>query len=113
MIKGQEMNSGNCSLKINDNVIVITGSDKGRRGKILKIDRRKGRVIVEGVNKRNKNMKKSQEHPKGGVLNIEFPINLSNVQLFCDKCKKGRRIAVQMKDDNKIRVCRSCGKSLD
>jgi len=112
-MKTQEISNANCSLKVNDNVIVITGSDRGRRGKILKINRRKGRVVVEGVNKRNKNVKKSQEHPKGGVLNIEFPIDLSNVQLFCEKCKKGRRIGFLLKDDSKKRTCRSCGKSID
>jgi large subunit ribosomal protein L24 len=100
-------------LKVNDSVIVITGSDRGRKGKILKIDRRKGRVIVEGVNKRNKNMKASQENPKGGKINIEFPIAISNVQLFCEKCKKGTRIGVQQKDKVKARVCRVCGKSID
>lgn len=111
-MNNQEMN-GNKNLKVNDVVTVISGSDKGRRGKILKIDRKKGRVVIEGVNKRNKNLKKSQDNPKGGKISIEFPINLSNIQIFCDKCKKGRRIAFQVKDDKKTRVCRSCGKSLD
>ncbi len=100
-------------LKVNDNVIVITGSDRGRKGKILRIDRKNGRVIVEGVNKRNKNVKATQENPKGGKINIEFPINISNVQLYCDKCKKGSRIGIQQKEDNKTRVCRECGKSFD
>ncbi|MBN1531947.1 MAG: 50S ribosomal protein L24 [Spirochaetes bacterium] len=103
----------NSKLKVNDNVIVITGSDRGRKGKILKIDRKKGRVIVEGVNKKNKNMRATQENPKGGKISIEFPIAISNVLLFCDKCKKGTRIGVQQKDKTKSRVCRACGKSID
>lgn len=100
-------------LKVNDNVIIVSGADRGRRGKILKIDRKKGRVVVEGVNKKHKNMRASQENPKGGIINIEFPINISNVQLFCEKCKKGTRIGIQKKDNASLRVCRKCGKSIE
>ncbi len=103
----------NTRLKIDDTVVVTAGSDRGRRGKILKLDRKNGRVIVEGVNKKKKYIRASQENPKGGVLTIEFPIDLSNVMLFCEKCKKGVRVGVEVKDKNKTRVCRKCGKSLD
>lgn len=100
-------------IKKDDTVIVKTGADSGKRGKVLSIDKKKGRIIVEGINKRNKFFKKTQEHPKGGVQNKEFPINISNVMLFCEKCKKGVRIGIEMKNDEKTRVCRKCGKSLD
>ncbi len=100
-------------LKVNDNVVVTAGADRGRRGKILKIGKKAGRVIVEGINKRNKRLKATQENPKGSVLNIEFPINISNVMVFCDKCKKGVRIGVLVKDGKKNRVCKKCGKNLD
>jgi large subunit ribosomal protein L24 len=101
------------NLKKNDNVVVITGSDKGRRGKILFIDVKKGRVVVEGVNKKKKFVRPSQENPKGGAISLEFPIDISNVALFCEKCKKGVRIGMQIKDDSKIRVCKKCGKNMD
>ena len=100
-------------LKVNDNVVVVSGTERGKRGKILKVNKEKGRVIVEGVNKRNKFVRASQENPKGGMINIEFPIALSNIMIFCDKCKKPSRIGVEIKDDMKVRVCRKCGKSLD
>jgi len=99
-------------IKVNDNVVVISGADKGRRGKVLKIDRKSGRVIVEGVNKRNKFLRPTQENPKGGSVNIEFPVNLTNVMIFCEKCKKGVRIGIERKNDNKVRVCKKCGKSI-
>ena len=51
--------------------------------------------------------------PKGGTVNVEFPIDISNVMIFCDKCKKGVRIGIQYKDKNRIRVCRKCGKNFD
>jgi large subunit ribosomal protein L24 len=100
-------------LKKNDDVVMIAGSDKGKRGKILLVDPDKGRVVVEGVNKKTKHMRATQDNPKGGILKIERPVAVSNVLVFCDKCKKGVRLGTKLKDDKKIRVCRKCGKSLD
>ncbi|HNX57929.1 MAG TPA: 50S ribosomal protein L24 [Spirochaetota bacterium] len=100
-------------LKKNDEVMVIAGSDKGKRGKVLVVDTVKGRVLVEGVNKKTKHVKATQDNPKGGILHIEKPVAVSNVLFYCDKCKKGVRLGVQSKDEKKIRVCRKCGKSLD
>lgn len=105
--------SCNSNLKKNDSVVVTSGAFKGKRGKILKISKDRGRIVVEGINKRNKYIKPSQEHPQGGMINIEFPIHISNVMYFCDKCKKGIRIAVETKEKSKNRICRTCGKSLD
>jgi len=103
----------NTKLKVNDNVVVISGSEQGRRGKILHLNRDKNRVIVEGVNKRQKFVRPSQENPKGGSITKEFPIHLSNVMYFCDKCKKGVRLSIAVTDKDKSRVCSKCGKSLD
>lgn len=100
-------------IKVKDNVVVVAGSDRGRRGKVLKVSADAGRVIVEGINKKNKKLKPGPEQPKGGMVNIEYPIDISNVMIFCDKCKKGVRIGVQIKDKGKTRVCRKCGKGID
>jgi large subunit ribosomal protein L24 len=100
-------------IKVNDNVVVVAGSERGKRGKILKLGVKRGRVIVEGINKRNKYIKPGPESPQGGVVNIEFPLDLSNVMIFCDKCKKGVRIGIESKDGKKTRVCKTCGKNLD
>ena len=61
------------SLKKNDNVVVVTGSDRGKRGKVLFIDRKKGKIVVEGINKKKKFVRPSQENPKGGIIRLEFP----------------------------------------
>ena len=106
-------NTPRTRLKVNDNVVVVAGTERGKRGKILKVFREKGRVIVEGINKRNKFVRPTQENPKGGSVNIEFPIALSNVMVFCEKCKKPVRLGIEIKDDVKIRVCKKCGKSFD
>jgi len=100
-------------LKKNDNVVVVSGKDRGRRGKILLIDTAKGRVVVEGVNKKKKFVRPSQQNPKGGVISLENAIGISNVMLFCEKCKKGVRIGMQPRDKGKTRVCKGCGKSFD
>lgn len=100
-------------LKINDSVVVNSGSNRGKRGKVLKVDRTKGRIIVEGVNKRNKYLKPSQENPQGRMVTLEFPIHISNVMYFCDKCKKGTRIGIEMTNKSKTRICKSCSKSID
>ncbi len=100
-------------IKVGDNVVVISGASAGKRGKVLAINKEKARVVVEGVNKRDKYLRPSQANPQGGKVNIEFPIHISNVMYFCDKCKKGTRIGIQVKDNNKTRVCKGCGKSID
>ncbi len=100
-------------LKKNDNVVVVTGSDRGRRGKILLIDRKRGRVVVEGINKKQKFVRPSQENPKGGMVTKEVAISISNVMYFCDKCKQGVRIGVKESDKANQRICKKCGKTLD
>ena len=101
-------------IKVNDNVVVISGVERGRRGKVLHINVRDNRVIVEGINKHTKFMRPNQENPNGGSINREFPIHLSNVQYFCDKCKKGIKVKYSLTEKNtKNRVCPKCGKGLD
>lgn len=101
-------------LKKEDQVVVISGNDRGKRGKVLLVDEKKNRVVVEGINKRKKNLKQNQtQDGKGGIIQIEFPINLSNVMYFCEKCKKGVRLGVEVNDKSKARVCKKCGKKLD
>ncbi|HRX15361.1 MAG: 50S ribosomal protein L24 [Spirochaetes bacterium] len=101
-------------IKKEDQVVVISGSDKGKRGKVLFVDNEKNRVLVEGVNKKKKHIKKAQSpNGQGGILDMEFPMKLSKVMFFCEKCKKGVRVGKEISGDNKYRICRKCGKRLD
>jgi len=100
-------------LKVNDNVVVISGADRGKRGKVLKIDQASNKVIVEGINKKTKYLRATQENPQGGMINIEFPINISNVMYFCDKSKKPTRIGIEISDNSKTRISKKSGKSID
>ena len=103
----------NTKLKKDDQVVVVSGADRGKRGKILFIDKKRNRVVVEGVNKRNKYIKQQQEGQKSGQVTIEFPINITNVMLFCEKCKKPTRIGIAVSEKEKTRTCKKCGKSLE
>ena len=70
-----------CHVKKGDNVVVIAGDDKGKSGKVLQINTQKGRAIVEGLNIAKKHMKKTEENPQGGVIDMEAPIAISNLKV--------------------------------
>jgi large subunit ribosomal protein L24 len=98
-------------LKVNDEVIVIAGKHKKSRGQILRIDREKQQVVVKGVNLRKRFTRPTQENPKGGVIEIEMPIALSNVQYYDSKEKKPTRIAYgQDKNGKKLRYSVASGR---
>lgn len=100
-------------LKKNDTVVVIAGKDKGKRGKVLKVDTKADMVLVEGVNQKKKYTRATQEGTQGSLVHVERPVNPSNVMFFCEKCKKGVRLGITKKDAAKSRVCKKCGKSID
>jgi large subunit ribosomal protein L24 len=95
-------------LKKGDKVQVIAGKDKGKKGKILRVDRENNAVIVEGVNLRKKHSKASQKNPQGGIIQSEGPLNISNVQLLCSSCGELTRPLVKISDKERIRACRKC-----
>ena len=98
-------------LKKEDNVQVITGKDKGKKGRVLKILRDKDRVVVEGINMVKKAQKKKNQQDRGGIIEIEAAIHISNVAIVCRKCGPVRT-GYKMEGDKKIRVCRKCGEAL-
>jgi large subunit ribosomal protein L24 len=100
-------------IKSGDTVEVITGADRGDRARVLKIDHAAGKLVVEGVNRVYKHVRKSQKHPQGGRLSKEMPIQLSNVQLVCESCKQAVRTGVRRQSDGgKERFCKKCGANL-
>jgi large subunit ribosomal protein L24 len=86
-------------LKKGDNVTVISGNSKGSTGKILFVNREKGRVIVEGVNIMHRHTKPSQKNQQGGIVKREAPINISNVMLICPKTNEPTRIGMEVIKD--------------
>ncbi|MCP5514059.1 MAG: 50S ribosomal protein L24 [Spirochaetales bacterium] len=98
-------------LKKDDLVKIVTGKEKGKSGKIVRIDRIKGRVIVSGLNMIKKAKKPRKQGEKGGIVEIEAPIDISNVMIVCKKCGP-TRIGVEISGDNKVRKCKKCGEVL-
>ncbi len=105
------------NVKVKDTVLVITGKDKGRRGAVLSIDRVKNRAIVEGVNMMKKHVKANpRQGVKGGVLEREAPLSVSNLMLICPRCGSPTRVGQELLNDGgKARKCKraDCGQQLD
>lgn len=100
-------------IKANDTVEVMAGDDRGQRGKVLTVDRQAGRVVVEGVNRVYKHVRRSQKNPQGGRLSKEMPVQMSNVALVCPKCGKPTRVGARfLEDGSKERYCKKCGASV-
>lgn len=91
-----------------DNVIIISGKDRGRRGKVLRVFPKRRRITVEGINSKKKHVRPKKSGEKGQIVEIVSPINVSNVKLICPKCQKGARIGYKIKERDKLRVCRRC-----
>lgn len=100
-------------VKINDDVIVLTGKEKGKNGKIIKINRKSGKVLVEGLNMVQKTKKSTQENPDGGFVKKESFLDISNVALVSPKTNKATRVRIETRDDKKVRVAVACGPLLD
>jgi large subunit ribosomal protein L24 len=93
-----------------DTVVVIAGKEKGKRGRILRVATDKARVVVERVNMVKRHTKPTQANPRGGILEKEGTIAMSNLALWCGKCSKGRRAKAEIRDgQKKRRMCVKCG----
>jgi large subunit ribosomal protein L24 len=99
-------------VKKNDNVMVTTGKDKGKTGKVLRINYKTDRIIVEKVNMVKRHVKASQK-TKGGIMERESSLHVSNVMIYCDKCSKPVRVGTKIVDSKKVRYCRKCDEVFD
>jgi len=100
-----------------DQVMVVSGKEAGKSGKVLRVDREKRRVVIERLNMQKKHSRPNpKKNPQGGVIEREGPIDASNVMLVCPACGQATRVGYRFADDGaKIRVCRreNCGKDID
>ncbi|MBQ6475093.1 MAG: 50S ribosomal protein L24 [Clostridia bacterium] len=101
------------NIKTGDTVVVISGKDKGKTGKVMSASPKEGKVMVEGVNIITRHTRARSANEAGG--RIERPANIyaSKVMLYCDSCKKGVRISKKEVDGKRVRVCAKCGKAFD
>ncbi|MBI3495216.1 50S ribosomal protein L24 [Candidatus Berkelbacteria bacterium] len=100
-------------LRVKDKVMVIAGKDRGKLGAIEKIVAQSDRVVVVGVNKIKRRLRKTERNPAGGTIERLAPIAISNVMIYCETCKKPRRIAIKIEGKTKYRVCKECQTSFD
>ncbi|MBL7129907.1 MAG: 50S ribosomal protein L24 [Candidatus Omnitrophica bacterium] len=97
-------------IKKDDNVAVIAGKDKGKKGKVIAVFPKANKALVEGVNFVKKHMRKTQQEQQSGIVQREMAIHLSNLMLICKRCNKSVRFGFSsLKDGSKIRICKSCG----
>ncbi len=99
-------------LKKGDTVIVTIGRDRGKKGKVEKVFPKASAVLVSGVNTFKRHMKKRDEKNPGGIIDIHRPLGISKVQIICPSCGKPTRVGYLISKNEKIRVCRKCGKKL-
>ncbi len=101
-------------VKTDDKVVVISGKDNGKVGKVLKVEPSKNRVYVEGVNIVKKHQKARTQQEQGGIIEREGSVDASTVMLVCPKCGKATRVAHKVNDNgSKDRVCKKCGAVID
>ena len=100
------------NVKKNDNVVVLSGKDKGKKGKVLTVMPKTGKLIVEGINVATCHMKPRSQEQLGGITKREIPLNACKVQLVCPKCSKPTRVGHKvLENGEKVRVCKKCGET--
>jgi large subunit ribosomal protein L24 len=100
-------------VKKNDLVMVTAGKDEGKTGKVLRINKKKDRLVVEKVNMVKRHVKPTQK-TKGGIMEKESPIHVSNVMIYCEKCSKPVRVGKKLLEDGKkVRFCKKCDEVID
>ena len=97
------------NIRKDDKVVVISGKDKGKEGKVLVANPKAGKLVVSGVNVATKHQKPRKQGEEGGIIKVETPIYASKVQLVCPKCGKATRVGHKVEGDKKVRVCKKCG----
>ena len=98
------------NIKKNDTVVVLSGKDKGKKGKVL--ESASGKLVIEGINVATCHVKPKKQGEEGGIISREIPIYASKVMLVCPKCGKATRHAVKLADGKKARVCKKCGQEI-
>jgi len=99
-------------IKNGDTVLIISGKDKGKKAKVIKVLLEKNRIVVEGANLRKKHTRPKKQGEKGQIVEIAAPFNVSNVKLICPRCKKATRIGYKVTEGGKFRICKKCNQEI-
>ena len=97
------------SIKKNDTVLVVTGKEKGKKGRVISVEPKNDKILIERINIIKRHMKPSKKYSQGGIIEKEAPLHISNVMLICSKCGKPTRIGnTVLSDGKKARICKKC-----
>ena len=96
------------SIRKDDEVQVVSGKDRGRRGRVVRVLPREGRLMVESVARAKKHSRPSKRRQQGGIVDIEQFVDISNVQVVCKTCGQPTRVGYRVDGDEKVRVCKKC-----
>jgi large subunit ribosomal protein L24 len=99
-------------IRKGDTVLIISGKDRRRKGKVLKAFPKELKILVEGMNLKKKHVRPKREGEKGQIVQIPAPIPVSNVKLVCPKCTKPTRVGYKITENKKSRICKKCGKEI-
>ena len=100
------------NIRKDDKVVVLSGKDKGKQGKVLSADPKAGKLVVEGVNVASRHQKPRKQGEQGGIIKMETPIYACKVMVVCPKCGKPTRVAHKLESGKSVRVCKKCGANL-
>ena len=100
------------NIRKDDTVIVLSGKDKGKQGKVLSVNPQAGKLVAEGINVASRHRKPRKQGEEGGIIKMETPNYACKVQVVCPKCGKATRVAHKIEGDKKVRVCKKCGAAL-
>lgn len=100
-------------IKKNDEVKILSGKDKGKSGKVTQVFINEAKVVVEGVNKKFKNLRPKKQGEKGQRIEFFGPIDISNVALICKKCGRTTRVSYKINEEHKYRICKKCNEIID
>ncbi len=102
------------NIKKNDTVLVVAGDDRGKKGRVLFVNKSDDRIVIESVNMIKKHLKPSKQQQQGGIIDKEASVNRSNVMLVCPKCDKPTKIGNKiLENGDKIRDCKQCGEVIE
>lgn len=99
-------------IKTGDKVIIVTGKDKGKSGKVIQVFPVAGKIVVEGANVLKKHVKSRKQGQKGQVIELSAPFSASNALLYCERCTRGVRVGTRLEADKKVRYCKKCNEAI-
>jgi large subunit ribosomal protein L24 len=96
------------NIRRDDEVQVLSGKDRGARGRVVRVLPGEGRLMVEGVARAKKHARPSKRRQQGGIIDVELFVDISNVAIVCRSCGQPTRVGYRIEDDTKVRICRKC-----